>query len=73
MDWPGILYDYYIHADGEISQTQPLDEVVETNEEYLANAVHVAFAGTFDEVIPTGEHWSPAVAFLPGCWSVSRT
>lgn len=55
VDWPGILYDYYIHADGEISQTQPLDEVVETNEEYLANAVHVAFAGTFDEVIPTGE------------------
>ncbi len=55
IDWPGILYDYYIHADGQISQTQPLDEVVETDEEYLADAIHVAFAGTFDEQIPTGE------------------
>ncbi len=37
--------------------------MVETNEEYLANAVHVAFAGTFDEVFPlesTGRRRSPS-------------
>ena len=52
MEWPGILYDYLVDDKGEVYQTQPLDEVVETDEEYLANAINIAFAGNFDEKIP---------------------
>ncbi len=54
-DWPGILYDYYISAEGEIYQTQPLDQVVETNQVYLARAINIAFAGDFDQGGPTHE------------------
>ena len=53
LEWPGILYDYFVDEKGEVYQTQPLDQVVETDEEYLANAINIAFAGNFDEQIPT--------------------
>ena len=54
-EWPGILFDYYIDRYGEIFQTQPLDEVVDSDEEYICDAVHVGFAGIFEEDVPTGE------------------
>ncbi len=47
-DWPGILYDFCIDENGVIYQTQPLDEVVETNLPYLARAINIAFIGVFD-------------------------
>lgn len=54
-DWPGILYDFVIDDQGIIRQTQPLDEVVDTGEPYLANAINIAFAGQFDSAAPTNE------------------
>ena len=51
-DWPGILYDFCVDENGVIYQTQPLDEVVETNLPYLASAINVAFTGIFDESVP---------------------
>ncbi|MDQ3247593.1 MAG: N-acetylmuramoyl-L-alanine amidase, partial [Chloroflexota bacterium] len=54
-DWPGILYDFGIEAQGLINQMQPLEEVVETGQEYLANAINIAFAGEFNRASPTDE------------------
>ena len=52
-EWPGILFDYYIDMHGEIFQTQPLEEVVDSDEEYIGSAVHVGFAGVFENDVPT--------------------
>ncbi len=54
-DWPGILYDYYVDVKGEVYQTQPLDEVVETDEVYLVSAINIAFAGDFNQHVPNNE------------------
>lgn len=54
-DWPGIVYDFGIDEDGVVHQFQPLDEVVETEQTYLANAINVAFAGEFHDNPPTKE------------------
>ena len=50
---PGILYQYFISADGQILQTQPLLQVVDGERPYIANAVNIAFAGDFTNDIPT--------------------
>lgn len=55
QEWPGILFDYYIDRSGEIFQTQPLEEVVDSDEEYISSATHIGFAGTFDDDVPTSE------------------
>lgn len=44
-DWPGILYDFVIMADGAVQQTQPLDQAPDTPEPYVRNALSIAFAG----------------------------
>ncbi len=54
-DWPGILYDFGIDEKGTIVQMQLMEEVVETQQEYLANAINVAFAGEFNRQPPTDE------------------
>jgi len=54
-DWPGILYDFGIDKKGHIFQFQPLDEVVETNQHYLTNAINLVFAGEFHTTVPTDE------------------
>ena len=54
-DWPGILFDFVIDVAGQIRQTQPLEEVVDTTEPYLVNAVNIAFAGQFDDSVPSSE------------------
>ncbi len=54
-DWPGILYDFGIDDKGTIVQMQLMEEVVETGQEYLANAINVAFAGEFNRQTPTDE------------------
>lgn len=54
-EWPGLLFDFVITEDGAVFQTQPLDEVVDTGLPYLARAINVAFAGTFDEEIPSDD------------------
>jgi N-acetyl-anhydromuramyl-L-alanine amidase AmpD len=55
VDWPGLLYDFCIDAQGSIYQAQPLDEVVETDQPYLSQAINVAFAGEFSRDLPTEE------------------
>ncbi len=50
---PGILYQYFITADGQILQTQPLLQVVDGERPYIANAVNIAFAGDFSSEIPS--------------------
>lgn len=50
---PGILYQYFITADGQILQTQPLLQVVDGERPYIANAVNIAFAGDFNDEIPS--------------------
>jgi N-acetyl-anhydromuramyl-L-alanine amidase AmpD len=55
QEWPGILYDYVVDAKGEIYQTQPLDQVVAAEEEYLVKGIQIAFAGDFTEDIPNQE------------------
>jgi N-acetyl-anhydromuramyl-L-alanine amidase AmpD len=49
---PGILYQYFIAENGAIYQTQPLMQVVDGEKPYIAHAVNVAFAGTFDDFPP---------------------
>lgn len=46
-DWPGILFDFVIDANGTIFQTQPLDQVANATEPYVRSAVQIAFAGDF--------------------------
>lgn len=52
---PGILYDFVVDAKGEVYQTQPLDQALVTDEDYLARGIQVAFAGNFDAAVPTEE------------------
>jgi N-acetyl-anhydromuramyl-L-alanine amidase AmpD len=52
-DWPGLLFDFVIDAQGNITQTQPLNEVVDTDEPWLANAYNLALAGDFEEDAPS--------------------
>lgn len=55
QEWPGILYDYVVDAKGEIYQTQPLDQGLEAEEEYLAKGIQIAFAGDFTDATPNNE------------------
>jgi N-acetyl-anhydromuramyl-L-alanine amidase AmpD len=52
---PGILYDYVVDVKGEIYQTQPLDQALAVEEEYLAKGIQIAFAGDFTNKIPNNE------------------
>ena len=66
---PGILYQYFISADGQILQTQPLLQVVDGERPYIANAVNIAFAGDFTSEIPTSQQiraGSDLIAWLLG-------
>ena len=66
---PGILYQYFITADGQILQTQPLLQVVDGERPYIANAVNIAFAGDFTSDIPTSPQiraGSDLIAWLMG-------
>ncbi|RIK37160.1 MAG: hypothetical protein DCC55_25140, partial [Chloroflexi bacterium] len=55
VDWPGLLYDFCIDEQGAIYQTQPLTEVVETDQVYLSQAINIAFAGEFNRSVPREE------------------
>lgn len=69
-EWPGLLYDFVIDAQGSIVQTQPLDEVVASDEPYLANAVSVALAGDFDGAEPTRAQIHAAALLI--AWLLDR-
>ena len=46
-DWPGILYDFVVDKQGEIFQTQPLEQVADAAEAHVRRAINIAFAGDF--------------------------
>ncbi len=54
-DWPGILFDFCIEPHGMIVQTQPLEEVADSPQPYVSQAINVAFLGDFDDDLPTNE------------------
>ncbi|MEZ4737522.1 MAG: N-acetylmuramoyl-L-alanine amidase [Caldilineaceae bacterium] len=69
-DWPGILYDFGIDEKGHIFQFQPLDEVVETNQSYLTNAINLVFAGEFHMTAPTDEQLYAGAQLI--AWLIER-
>ena len=50
--WPGIVSQYYITADGSIQQTNPINEVVTRDQNWIFNGVNIYVAGNFDETTP---------------------
>ncbi|MBX2998213.1 MAG: N-acetylmuramoyl-L-alanine amidase [Caldilineaceae bacterium] len=50
---PGILYQFYVAENGAIYQTQPLLQVVDGEKPYIAHAINIAFAGSFDDFPPS--------------------
>ena len=70
-DWPGILYDFVVDGQGEIFQTQPLDQAPDTPEPYVRHAVGVAFAGDFAAGgVPTTEQIAAGGRLL--AWLLQR-
>ena len=69
-DWPGLLFDFVIDPLGNITQTQPLDEVVATDEEYLSHGINIALAGDFEESAPSRAQINAAGALI--AWLVDR-
>ncbi len=63
-DWPGLLFDFVVDAQGNITQTQPLNEVVATDEPWLANAYNVALAGDFEDDVPVRAQLNAAGALI---------
>ena len=51
--WPGIVGHYFITGDGQIQQTNPIDEVVTKDPAWIYNGISVYVAGNFDETVPT--------------------
>jgi N-acetyl-anhydromuramyl-L-alanine amidase AmpD len=51
--WPGISYQYFVDGNGQIFQTEPLEEAISADQPWLAQGVNIGVAGNFDETIPT--------------------
>lgn len=51
--WPGITYHYYIQAEGNILQTNPLDQSVTDQQEWLYRGIQICLAGNFATAVPT--------------------
>ena len=50
--WPGIVGQYYITGDGQIQQTEPLDEAVSADLAWFYNGINIYVAGNFNEMVP---------------------
>lgn len=50
--WPGIVGQFFITHQGEIQQTNPIDEVVAQNQPWIYNGISIYVAGNFDEAVP---------------------
>ncbi len=51
--WPAITYHYYIQAEGNILQTNPLDVSVTDQQEWLYRGIQICLAGNFATAVPT--------------------
>ena len=52
QNWPGIVGQFFITHQGEIQQTNPIDEVVAQNQPWIYNGISIYVAGNFDEAVP---------------------
>jgi N-acetyl-anhydromuramyl-L-alanine amidase AmpD len=50
--WPGIVGQFFITHQGQIQQTNPIDEVVAQNQPWIYNGISIYVAGNFDEAVP---------------------
>lgn len=69
-EWPGLLYDFVIDPLGAITQTQPLDEVIATDEPFLAHGFNIALSGDFEEAAPSRAQINSAGALI--AWLIDR-
>jgi N-acetyl-anhydromuramyl-L-alanine amidase AmpD len=51
--WPGIVGQYFITGDGQIQQTEPLDQAVNKDQPWVYNGVNIYVAGNFDATTPS--------------------
>ncbi len=51
--WPGIVSQYYVCGDGQIQQTEPLDEAVTPDLAWFYNGINIYVAGNFNETVPS--------------------
>ncbi len=51
--WGAILYQYLVTAEGNIVQTNALDEVVDLTQPWIAQGINIAVAGNFSADVPT--------------------
>lgn len=51
--WPAITYHYYIQAEGNILQTNPLDVSVTDQQAWLHRGIQICLAGNFATAVPT--------------------
>ena len=50
--WPGILSQFFITGDGSIQRTNPDDEVVTRDQEWIFNGLNIYLAGNYDADVP---------------------
>ncbi|MCP4168371.1 MAG: hypothetical protein GY759_21105 [Chloroflexi bacterium] len=53
--WPAIICQFYIEGNGDILQTNPIDQVVDNSQEWLHFGINIHVAGNFLDEIPTEE------------------
>jgi hypothetical protein len=51
--WGAILHQYFITAGGDILQTNPLEQVVDLSQPWIAQGINIAIAGDFTAQAPS--------------------
>lgn len=69
-EWPGLLFDFVIDHQGDVFQTQPLDQVVDTHEDHLTHGIGLAFAGDLMGRTPTSDQIAGAGKLI--AWLMER-
>jgi predicted nuclease with TOPRIM domain len=60
--WGAILYQYLITADGNILQTNALEDVVDLAQPWIGQGVNIAVAGNFASDVPTASQIKAAAS-----------
>jgi len=68
--WPGIVGQYFITGDGQIQQTNPLDQVVTADQAWIYNGINIYVAGNFDETVPSDAQLDALARLV--AWLLSR-
>ncbi len=61
--WPSILSQFFITGDDKIQRTNPDDEVVSRDQEWIFNGINIYLAGNYDTTVP-GEALIGSLAHL---------